>query len=197
MENGKLKIKNNFTMVGWVGSQLHNFTTENILTHPFKPIIFEDSEILILGTFPSIKSFENEFYYGHPKNQFWNILSIIFDDKKPNTIEEKIKFLKKHKIALWDAICKCKRKNGNSRDDNLEIIEPCNIEKLLKKYPNIKKIAVTSRTAEKIIKKHFPLSIMAGWVGFPLIYLPSPSPLNARLKLNQKAEIWKKLLELM
>ena len=90
-------------MVGWVGSQLHNFTTENILTHPFKPIIFEDSEILILGTFPSIKSFENEFYYGHPKNQFWNILSIIFDDKKPNTIEEKIKFLKKHKII---DICK-------------------------------------------------------------------------------------------
>jgi len=179
MENGKLKIENNL----------------KILIHPFEPVVFEDSEILILGTFPSIKSFENEFYYSHPRNQFWDILSVIFDDKKPNTIEEKIKFLKKHKIALWDAVCECKRKNGNSRDDNLEIIKPCNIEKLLEKYPKIKKIAVTSKTSEKVIKKHFknsPFSILHS----PL-YLPSPSPLNARLKLNQKAQKWKKLLELM
>ncbi|QCI27948.1 DNA-deoxyinosine glycosylase [Caminibacter pacificus] len=156
------------------------------LIHPFKPIIFDDSEILILGTFPSIKSFENNFYYSHPKNQFWDILAIIFNDKKPETIEEKIEFLKKHKIALWDSICECKRKEGNSRDDNLEIIKPCNINKLLKQYPNIKKVAVTSRTAEKVIKKHFP--------NINIIYLTSPSPLNARLKTHQKAEIWKKLL---
>ncbi|WP_457564474.1 DNA-deoxyinosine glycosylase [Caminibacter sp.] len=161
------------------------------LVHPFEPIIFENSEILILGTFPSIKSFENNFYYSHPKNQFWDILAIVFNDKKPETIEEKIEFLKKHKIALWDSICECKRKEGNSRDDNLEVIKPCPIDKILKKYPNIKKVAVTSRTAEKIIKKNFPSSIFHS----PLIYLPSPSPLNARLKLQEKAEIWKKLLQ--
>jgi TDG/mug DNA glycosylase family protein len=163
------------------------------LIHPFKPIIFENSETLILGTFPSIKSFENNFYYSHPKNQFWDILSIIFNDKKPVSIEEKIEFLKKHKIALWDTICECKRKNGNSRDDNLEILKPCDIENLLKIYPNIKKVAVTSRTAEKVIKKYFknsPFSIIHS----PL-YLPSPSPLNARLKLEEKAKIWKKLLQ--
>jgi TDG/mug DNA glycosylase family protein len=163
------------------------------LIHPFKSIIFEDSEILILGTFPSIKSFENNFYYSHPKNQFWDILSIVFDDKKPLTIKEKINFLKKHKIALWDTICECKRKNGNSRDDNLEILKPCDIESLLKIYPNIKKIAVTSRVAEKVIKKHFknsPYSILHS-----PIYLPSPSPLNARLNLQKKADIWKKLLQ--
>ncbi len=161
---------------------------KSILTHPFKPIIFNDSEILILGTFPSIKSFENNFYYSHPKNQFWDILAIILNDKKPITKEEKIKFLKRHKIALWDSICECKRKNKNSRDDNLEIIKPCNIENLIKKYPNIKKIAITSRLAEKIIKRHFP--------NLNTIYLPSPSPLNARMNLNQKAQKWKELLEL-
>jgi len=164
------------------------------LKHPFKPLIFPDSELLILGTFPSIKSFENEFYYSHPRNQFWDILSIIYSDKKPETTQEKTHFLKKHKIALWDAVCECIRKEGNSRDDNLEIIKPCDIETLLRNYPKIKKIAVTSRTAEKVIKKHFKNS------GFAVlrspIYLPSPSPLNARLKINQKAEIWKKLLEL-
>jgi hypoxanthine-DNA glycosylase len=164
------------------------------LTHPFEPIIFDESKILILGTFPSIKSFENSFYYSHPRNQFWNILSIIFNDKKPENIQEKIEFLKKHKIALWDAVCECIRKEGNSRDDNLEIIKPCNIENLLKTYPNIQKVAVTSRTAENVIKKHFKNSQFS-ILNSPL-YLPSPSPLNARLKPDQKAEIWKKLLEL-
>jgi hypoxanthine-DNA glycosylase len=178
-----------------------NLTTK-ILTHPFKPVVFEESEILILGTFPSIKSFENKFYYSHPKNQFWDILSVIFNEQKPKTKEEKIAFLKKHKIALWDTFCECKRKQGNSRDDNLEIIKPCDIINLLKQYPNIKKIAVTSRTAEKIIKKHFlntnskdnnsSFSILHS----QLIYLPSPSPLNARLKFQEKVNIWKKLLEL-
>jgi len=167
-----------------------------ILHHPFKPIIFNDSKILILGTFPSIKSFKNNFYYSHPKNQFWDILSIIFNEKKPTTIQEKIDFLKKHKIALWDTICECKRKLNNSRDDNLEVIKPCDIENLLKKYPNIKKVAVTSRLAEKVIKKHFknsPFSILNS----KLIYLPSPSPLNARMNLKQKAKKWQELLQLM
>ncbi len=157
------------------------------IAHPFEPVIFDDSEILILGTFPSIKSFENNFYYSHPRNQFWEILSIIFNDEKPKTIEEKKEFLKKHKIALWDSVCECKRKEGNSRDDNLEILKPCDIKTLLERYPNIKKVAVTSRVAEKVIKKHFP--------DINVIYLTSPSPLNARLKTDQKAQIWKKLLQ--
>ena len=161
------------------------------LVHPFKPIIFENSEILILGTFPSIKSFENNFYYSHPKNQFWDILAIIFNDKKPISTEEKVEFLKKYKLALWDSICECKRIKGNSRDDNLEVIKPCPIDELLKKYPNIKKIAVTSRLAEKVIKKHFSFLTFH----FSLIYLPSPSPLNARLNLEKKAKIWKELLQ--
>ena len=164
----------------------------NILIHPFEPVIFKTSEILILGTFPSIKSFENNFYYSHPQNQFWKILATIYNEAIPKTIDQKISFLKKHKIALWDVVCECIRKQENSRDDNLEIIKPCDIEKLLKKYPNIKKIAVTSRTAEKILKKHFSLLTLH----FPLIYLPSPSPLNARIKFDQKVEIWKKLLQL-
>jgi len=164
----------------------------NILIHPLEPVIFKTSEILILGTFPSIKSFENNFYYSHPQNQFWKILATIYNEAIPKTIDQKISFLKKHKIALWDVVCECIRKQENSRDDNLKIIKPCDIEKLLKKYPNIKKIAVTSRTAEKILKKHFSLLTLH----FALIYLPSPSPLNARIKFDQKVEIWKKLLQL-
>ncbi len=185
IQNLTLKTQNSFTH-----SPIHSSTSR--LSHPFEPIIFENSEILILGSFPSIKSFKNEFYYGHPQNQFWKILGIIFNKTPPKSIEEKIAFLKKHKIALWDAICECKRENGNSRDDNLKNIKPCPIDKLLKIYPNIKQIAVTSRLAQKIIKKHFPFYIEH----FPFIYLPSPSPLNARMNLEKKANEWKKLLQL-
>lgn len=161
---------------------------KSILKHPFKPIIFNDSNILILGTFPSIKSFENSFYYSHPKNQFWDILSKIFNEKKPLTTDEKIDFLKKHKIALWDVICECKRKENKSTDDNLEVIKPCDIKNLLNNYPNIKKIATTSRLAQRVLKKHFKIDS---------VYLPSPSPLNARVNFKQKVKIWKELLELM
>ncbi len=181
MENGKFK-----------GSPQNCKILCGTISHPFEPVIDKTSEILILGTFPSIKSFKNKFYYGHPQNQFWKILSIIFNEKEPKSVEEKIAFLKKHKIALWDAICECKRENGNSRDDNLTDIKPCPIDKLLIKYPNIKKVAVTSRLAQKIIKKHFSFYIEH----FPFIYLPSPSPLNARMNPKQKAKIWKKLLQL-
>ena len=161
---------------------------KSILKHPFEPIIFNDSNILILGTFPSIKSFEHSFYYSHPKNQFWDILSKIFNEKKPLTTNEKIEFLKKHKIALWDVICECIRKENKSTDDNLEIIKLCDIKTILKNYPNIKKIATTSRLAQKLLKKYSDINS---------IYLPSPSPLNARVNFKQKVKIWKELLELM
>ena len=160
-----------------------------ILKHPFGPFIFNDSKILILGTFPSIKSFEDKFYYSNPKNQFWKILSKIFNEKIPSTIQEKKDFLKKHKIALWDVCCKCRRKKNTSSDKDLEIIETCDIKNLLKKYPNIKKIATNSRTAQKDLKKE---------LGIDSIYLPSPSLSNAHYTFEEKVERWKKeLLELM
>jgi len=179
-------------IVNFNGKKVKERKNMEKISHPFEPVVFNDSEILILGTFPSIKSFENNFYYSHPRNQFWDILSIVFNDKKPEKKEEKIEFLKKHKIALWDSVCECKRKNGNSRDDNLEIIKPCDIPKFLTEHPNIKKTAVTSRTGEKVLKKHFKNHPFLS----ELIYLPSPSPLNARMNPKQKAEQWKKLLQL-
>ena len=98
--------------------------------HPFKPFVNQNSKFLILGTFPSIKSFENNFYYAHPKNQFWKLLSSIFNVNIPNTIEDKKIFLEKYNIALWDIVKSCKRKN--SLDSNLKDIKVNDIEKLLK-----------------------------------------------------------------
>ncbi len=165
---------------------MQKYISNKIYKHPFKPIIFNDSKILILGTFPSIKSFENQFYYSHPKNQFWEILGTIFNDKKPTTIKEKIDFLKRHHIALWDTICECIRKNNNSKDDNLEVIKPCDIQKLLKEFPNIIKVAITSRKAEKILNNYFP--------NIKATYLPSPSPLYASKTIDEKVKEWKEKL---
>ena len=145
--------------------------------HPFKPIIFDDSEVLILGTFPSIKSFENNFYYSNLRNQFWPLLEAVFNEKS----DDKIYFLKKHKIALWDMVKGANRKN--SLDSNLKNIEINDIKALLDKYPNIKIIAFTSKTAEKLFKKlNFD---------FPTAYLPSPSPAYAKMSFEEKLKVYK------
>ena len=153
--------------------------------HPFDPIIDKDSRILILGTFPSIKSFENAFYYGHPQNQFWKLLSTLFDEEEPKSIEAKIAFLKKYKIALWDMIKMCQREG--SLDSNLKNIEVNDIETLLKRYPNIQAIFFTGRKAQELYKRHF------SHLQIPTYYLPSPSPAFRAMSFEKKLQEWEKI----
>ena len=77
------------------------------VTHTFEPVFNKDSKILILGSFPSVKSRENNFYYGHPQNRFWKVLAKIFEEDVPETIEDKKTFLFEHHIAVWDVIESC------------------------------------------------------------------------------------------
>jgi hypoxanthine-DNA glycosylase len=84
---------------------------EEQLKHPFKPIVFKDTEILILGSFPSIKSFEKNFYYAHPRNQFWKILEAV-TTYPVNNRDQKIWLLKECKFGLWDMIKSCQRDNS-------------------------------------------------------------------------------------
>ena len=155
------------------------------LFHPFDPIIDSHSKILILGTFPSIKSFENAFYYGHPQNQFWKILASIFGEVVPQTIDEKIAFLRRHRIALWDMVASCERKD--SLDSSLKKITPNDIAALLERYPNIEVIFCTGKKSFELFERHF--------TGLrPAFYLPSPSPAHRTLSLERKVEIWRELL---
>jgi hypoxanthine-DNA glycosylase len=156
-----------------------------MLNHPFEPIIDKNSKILILGSFPSIKSFEESFYYSHPTNQFWKILSKLFNAKELKTKKEKIEFLKKNKIVIWDMVKSCKREN--SLDTSLKEIEVNDIARLLKDYPNIKAIFFTGRLSERLYKKNFSnLEIST-------FYLPSPSSANAKIPFNEKVERWEVL----
>ena len=153
--------------------------------HPFKPIIFKSSKTLILGSFPSLKSFENSFYYSHPKNQFLKILSQI-SGYPINNKDQKIWLLKELNLSLWDIVKSCNREN--SSDANLKDIIPNDIEALLKEYPNIKQIAFTSRFAQSVFKKHF------GNLDIKTIYLPSPSPAYAAMSFEDKCKIYKEKL---
>jgi hypoxanthine-DNA glycosylase len=149
--------------------------------HTFEALIFPDSKILILGSFPSIKSFEERFYYAHPRNQFWPILSQIFHEKA-DTKEEKIALCKRHHLALFDSAKSLQRENGNSSDTNLKNIEVNDFKTLLKKYPNIELILFTGKKAEQIFNKKYK--------NLPIkrVTLPSTSPAHASMQFEEKLQ---------
>ena len=155
------------------------------LKYPFEPIVFKDSRILILGSFPSVDSFDKAFYYAHPRNQFWKILSAV--TRYPiNNQEQKIWLLKESQIALWDMVASCTREN--SLDSSLENIEVNDIASFLENNANITKIAFTGRLAEQLFKIHFD------YLEIETLYLPSPSSAYAKMSLKNKIIIYKEKL---
>ena len=155
------------------------------LVHPFKPIVFKDTEILILGSFPSIKSFENNFYYAHPRNQFWKILHNV-TQYPVNNRDQKIWLLKECKLGLWDMIRTCQR--DNSLDTSLESEEVNDIAQFLEENPSIKKVAFTGKKSEALFKTHF------SHLAIETVYLPSPSAAYAKMSLEDKIKIYKEKL---
>ncbi len=156
------------------------------LKHPFQPLVFKDSKILILGSFPSIDSFENSFYYTHPRNQFWKLLSDV-TAYSINNRDQKIWLLKVSKIALWDMVNKCTR--DSSLDSSLEDIEVNNLAEFLEEHPSIEKIAFTGRLAERLFKIHFD------YLEIETVYLPSPSSAYAKMSFKEKLKKYRELLE--
>jgi len=155
------------------------------LIHPFKPIVFKDTQILVLGSFPSIKSFENNFYYTHPRNQFWKIMEAV-TSYPVNNRDQKIWLLKECKIGLWDMIKTCQR--DNSLDSSLENEEVNDIGSLLEQYPSIKKIAFTGKKAQALYNMHF------SHLDVETCYLPSPSPAYAAMNFEQKVVQYRQIL---
>ena len=156
-----------------------------MLTHPFEPIVFRDSKVLILGSFPSIESFEKSFYYAHPRNQFWRILEAI-TGYPINNKDQKIWLLKESHIALWDMVKSCTR--DNSLDSSLEDIEINDIASLLQEYDSIELIAFTGRKAQTLYKMHFD------YLDIPTVYLPSPSSAYAKMSFEDKLKVYKEVL---
>lgn len=151
----------------------------------FNFIIDENSEILILGSMPSVKSLSEKQYYAHPKNRFWKVMGLICDyDLYNSSYERKIEIILKNRFAIWDVIKTCKRKG--SLDSNIQNEIPNEIDRLLEKYKNIKTIILNGNKAYQAFKKYFP-EIMDEYDCYKL---PSTSPANAKFKLEDLYKIW-------
>lgn len=152
------------------------------IIHPFKPVYNSESKVLILGSFPSVKSRENNFYYGHPQNRFWKILADLFNEPIPITVEEKNVFLLKNKIAVWDVIESCEI--YGSSDSSIKNVKVTDINLLLKNT-NIHHIFLNGKAAEKYYYKYqYPIT------NTDAIYLPSSSPANAKMSLEKLIKSW-------
>ncbi len=154
--------------------------------HPFGPIFHSQSRILILGSFPSVKSREQQFYYGHPRNRFWMMLSSIFECKPPETKDEKIDFLLCHDLALWDVIYECDI-HGSS-DSSIKNAVPNDIQIITNNAP-IEKILCNGKLAGKLYSQH-----MQKDTNLSSFILPSTSPANASFSLQQLQNEWKAYL---
>lgn len=157
--------------------------------HGFPPAVFPDSEILILGSFPSVKSREANFFYGHPKNRFWEVLSQIYGKSVGNTTESKLLFLKDIHIALYDVIESCDI--IGSSDSSIKNVDLSDILKIIQNT-KVRKILLNGKKAGNLFEKYqWPVL-----QGFPLIYevLPSTSPANAAWKTEDLITSWKAAL---
>ncbi len=155
--------------------------------HPFPPLYDAQSRILILGTLPSIESTKQGFYYMHPQNRFWKLLSRIYkEDVYHMNIEEKKAFLLKHHLALYDVIQSCEI--TNSSDASIKNPIGTNIAALLKKMPQLYRIILNGKTAYRFFIKKYPNLKEYS------ICLPSTSSANASVSLDELEKIWSKPL---
>ncbi len=153
-----------------------------MIFHPIRPIYDGHSKILILGSFPSQKSREEMFFYGHPQNRFWRVLAAVFEQKLPETIEEKKRFLLSNGIALWDVIASCDI--VGSSDSSIKNVIANDLDEILS-MADIKQIFVNGKTAEKYYDKYIKDKI-----GREAICLPSTSPANAAWNVERLVSVW-------
>lgn len=149
--------------------------------HPFAPVWDENCRVLILGSFPSVKSRENAFYYGHPQNRFWKVLAQVFEENVPVTIEEKKTLLLQHHIALWDVIAHCDIMG--SGDSSIKNAATNNLQEIFEKA-DIQCVLLNGQTAGKLYQKYQKTE------GIPFAILPSTSPANAAWSLQKLTDAW-------
>ena len=157
-----------------------------MIIHPFKPVIFKESRVLILGSFPSVKSREVDFYYGNKNNRFFKILEVIFDEKIGESKEAKIDFLRRHKIALFDVVKSCEI--VGSSDSSLSVKEVNDIGKLIENT-DVEKILLNGKKAFEIFQKYIKIDKVK------YFYIPSSSPANASFSLDRLVFEYRKQLE--
>ena len=155
--------------------------------HPIPPLFDKNSEKLILGSFPSIKSRETMFFYGHPQNRFWKLTAKIFDEETPNTVEEKTKLILTHRLALWDSIHSCVI-TGSSDSSVKDVV--ANDLSVILNNSRVERIFCNGALSHKMYMKYiYPQT------GIKAVKLPSTSPANAAFSIDRLYEQWKIIAE--
>ena len=153
------------------------------ILHPIPPIYDAHSEVLILGSFPSVKSREAAFFYGHPQNRFWRVLAAVYGEAVPESVEEKTAFLLRHHIALWDVIASCSIEG--SADSSIRDAVPNDLRPILE-LSGLRRIYCNGKTAEKLYRKYIEPTL-----GIKALCLPSTSPANAAWSLERLTAAWR------
>ena len=155
------------------------------IIHPIPPFYGAQSQILILGSFPSVKSREAQFFYGHPQNRFWKVLAAVLDSPVPQTIQEKSAMLHENHIALWDVIASCDIEG--SSDSSIKNAVPNDLTPILT-AADIRQIYCNGATSHRLYRK-----FIVPETGRDAIKLPSTSPANAAWQLERLVEEWRQI----
>lgn len=154
----------------------------DLIAHPIPPLFDNTSKILILGSFPSVKSREGKFFYHHPQNRFWKVISSVYERPLPITVEEKRTMLFDCKLAVWDVIKSCEI--TGSSDSSIKNVSANDISQILR-CAQIKVIVANGNTAHKLYMKYiYPTT------GMEALKLPSTSPANAGFGMERLIEAW-------
>jgi len=152
------------------------------IIHPIPPVFDAQSRVLILGSFPSVKSREAQFFYGHPQNRFWRVLSNLFGEPAGETPKEKTAFLLRHHLALWDVIQSCEI--TGSADSSIKHAVPNDLTAILQKAP-ITQIFTNGKTADRLYRQY-----LLPATGMDAVCLPSTSPANAQWSPERLVVAW-------
>ncbi len=153
--------------------------------HGFGPVYDKESRILILGSFPSVKSREQAFYYGHPQNRFWKVLAALADTEVPQTIEEKKEWLHLHHVAVYDVIEACDIEG--SSDSSIRNVIPADIRMIIEQS-NVSHIFTNGKLAGKLYHRYQEKTC-----DLLMKELPSSSPANAMYTLDKLVAAWKEV----
>ena len=155
---------------------------EQRIVHPFGPLFSPESRILILGSFPSVKSREQHFFYGHPQNRFWKVIAALFGQDPPRTVPEKKDLILSNGLALWDSIASCII--TGSSDSSIREVRANNLRIILDNAP-IDRIFCNGRKSYEMYGKYIQPQL-----GREAICLPSTSPANAQWSLEKLIVAW-------
>ena len=157
------------------------------IVHPFGPLFDENSTVLILGSLPSVKSREQNFFYGHPQNRFWPLLAALFGEAAPQSVEEKRALALRNHVALWDTIYSCDI--VGSSDSSIRSVVPTDLRPILA-ASGVKRIFCNGRTSGLYYKKH-----QEKVLHIEATVLPSTSPANAAWTMDRLMDAWRVILE--